>query len=55
MLAIPLYFSMVNYAALLATLNLLRGRTIDRWDTQRTADASSRAPDYVPTQEGNGY
>ncbi len=52
-LAVPLYFSMVNYAALLATVNLLRGRRIDRWETQRPADAPTRAPDYVPTQEGN--
>lgn len=33
--AIPLYFCLVNLAAVVATANLLRGRTIERWDSQR--------------------
>lgn len=34
-LTIPFFFCMVNAAALLATLNVLRGRRIERWETQR--------------------
>lgn len=37
--AIPAFFCMVNTAALMATLNLLRGRRIDLWEPQRQ-DAS---------------
>ena len=33
--AIPFFFCMVNYAALLATLNIVRGRRIERWEPQR--------------------
>lgn len=32
--SIPYYFCMVYAAALIATLNILRGRTIDRWQPQ---------------------
>ncbi|MFN8494892.1 MAG: glycosyltransferase family 2 protein [Caldilineaceae bacterium] len=32
---IPFFFCMVNYASLLATLNIVRGRRIERWEPQR--------------------
>ncbi|MCA9963679.1 MAG: glycosyltransferase family 2 protein [Anaerolineales bacterium] len=32
---IPFFFIMVNYSAMLATINVIRGRRIDRWETQR--------------------
>lgn len=41
---IPFFFCMVNGAALMATLNVLRGRRIDRWETQRQ-DASAPTPE----------
>jgi cellulose synthase/poly-beta-1,6-N-acetylglucosamine synthase-like glycosyltransferase len=34
-LALPAYFCLVNLAALQATLNVLRGRRIDRWEPRR--------------------
>lgn len=36
--AIPFYFVMVNFAALLAALNVVRGRKIERWEPQRVAE-----------------
>lgn len=36
---IPFYFCMVNYASLLAALNVLRGNRIERWEPQRHANA----------------
>lgn len=36
--AIPFYFVMVNYAAFLAALNIVRGRKIERWEPQRVAE-----------------
>ncbi len=35
LLSLPFYFCMVYSAALLATINLVRGRKIDRWEPQR--------------------
>jgi cellulose synthase/poly-beta-1,6-N-acetylglucosamine synthase-like glycosyltransferase len=35
LLALPAFFCMVNAAALLATINLIRGHRIDRWEPQR--------------------
>jgi cellulose synthase/poly-beta-1,6-N-acetylglucosamine synthase-like glycosyltransferase len=40
---IPFFFCMVNAAALLATLNVLRGHRIDFWEPQRQ-EASTPAP-----------
>jgi cellulose synthase/poly-beta-1,6-N-acetylglucosamine synthase-like glycosyltransferase len=37
-LTIPYYFCMVNTAAVIASLNLLRGRQIKRWEPQREAE-----------------
>lgn len=37
---IPFYFCMVNAAALIASINLLRGRKIKRWEPQREAESS---------------
>ena len=34
LMSIPFYFCLVNIAAFLATLNLIRGHQIDRWDPQ---------------------
>jgi cellulose synthase/poly-beta-1,6-N-acetylglucosamine synthase-like glycosyltransferase len=42
---IPFYFCMVNYASLLATLNVLRGNRIERWEPQRQANAEPVAHD----------
>jgi cellulose synthase/poly-beta-1,6-N-acetylglucosamine synthase-like glycosyltransferase len=36
LVSLPYYFCLVNAAALLATLNVLRGRRIDIWEPQRT-------------------
>lgn len=36
---IPFYFCMVNYASLLAALNVVRGNRIERWEPQRHANA----------------
>ena len=44
-LALPAYFCLVNMAALQATLNILRGRRIDRWEPMR---ASGAPPQSVP-------
>lgn len=38
-LAAPAYFVMVNAASLVALWNLVRGRRIDRWDSQRPSGA----------------
>ena len=40
LLALPYYFCLVNVAALVAVLNVLRGRSIERWESQR-ADAET--------------
>jgi glycosyltransferase involved in cell wall biosynthesis len=48
LLALPAFFCMVNAAAGLAALNVLRGRRIDSWEPQRDASPSTRggsAPD----------
>jgi cellulose synthase/poly-beta-1,6-N-acetylglucosamine synthase-like glycosyltransferase len=39
LLALPAFFCMVNAAAGLAALNVLRGRRIDAWEPQRHAEA----------------
>lgn len=41
LLTIPFYFCLVNYAALLATLNVLRGNRIERWEPQRQTKAEA--------------
>lgn len=38
----PFFFCMVNAASLLATLNILRGQRIERWEPQRQAAPGSR-------------
>jgi hypothetical protein len=35
---IPFFFCLVNAASLVATLNLLRGRRINRWEPQRNVE-----------------
>ena len=42
---IPFYFCMVNYASLLAALNVVRGNRIERWEPQRHANAEPVARD----------
>jgi cellulose synthase/poly-beta-1,6-N-acetylglucosamine synthase-like glycosyltransferase len=42
---IPFFFCMVNAASLVAALNMLRGRRIDRWDTGRPYHGALAAPD----------
>ena len=39
-LALPAYFCLVNMAALQATLNIVRGRRIDRWEPMRAPGAA---------------
>ena len=39
-LTLPSYFCMVNAACVLATLNVVRGRRIDRWEPQRASTAA---------------
>jgi hypothetical protein len=43
--SIPFFFCMVNAAAAVATLNLLRGKTIESWEPRREA---------VPARAGDG-
>jgi cellulose synthase/poly-beta-1,6-N-acetylglucosamine synthase-like glycosyltransferase len=38
---LPFYFCMVNYAALLAALNVLRGNRIERWEPQRQTNVKA--------------
>jgi cellulose synthase/poly-beta-1,6-N-acetylglucosamine synthase-like glycosyltransferase len=40
LLALPFYFCMVNAACVLAVLNVLRGKRIDRWEPQRSSGAA---------------
>jgi cellulose synthase/poly-beta-1,6-N-acetylglucosamine synthase-like glycosyltransferase len=40
---IPFFFCMVNTASLLATLNILRGHRIERWEPQRQSAQGSRS------------
>jgi cellulose synthase/poly-beta-1,6-N-acetylglucosamine synthase-like glycosyltransferase len=42
---IPFYFCMVNYASLLAALNVVRGNRIERWEPQRHTNAKPVARD----------
>ena len=42
---IPFYFCMVNYASLLAALNVVRGNRIERWEPQRHTNAEPVARD----------
>lgn len=37
---IPFYFCLVNVAALIASINLVRGRQIKRWEPQREAEST---------------
>lgn len=41
-LAAPAYFVMVNAASLVAIWNIVRGRRIDRWDSQRPSGGGDR-------------
>jgi cellulose synthase/poly-beta-1,6-N-acetylglucosamine synthase-like glycosyltransferase len=43
----PFFFCMVNAASLVATLNMLRGRRIDRWETGRLHLGAPTTPDGV--------
>ncbi|MCB0140068.1 MAG: hypothetical protein KDE50_09200, partial [Caldilineaceae bacterium] len=52
LITIPAFFCMVNGAALMATINVLRGHRIERWEPKRvevetseTADAGGIMPD----------
>ena len=38
---IPFFFCMVNLSSLLATLNVMRGRKIKRWETHRQEDETT--------------
>lgn len=53
--ALPFYFCMVNAACLLATLNLLRGHRIERWEPQRNDEdlPAGRATSSVGTGRGS--
>jgi cellulose synthase/poly-beta-1,6-N-acetylglucosamine synthase-like glycosyltransferase len=48
--SIPFFFCMVNAAAAVATVNLLRGKTIESWEPRREA-AASRAADGVSGEQ----
>jgi cellulose synthase/poly-beta-1,6-N-acetylglucosamine synthase-like glycosyltransferase len=48
-LALPAYFCLVNVAALEATLNVVRGRRIDRWEPERAAARPDGSPESPPT------
>jgi cellulose synthase/poly-beta-1,6-N-acetylglucosamine synthase-like glycosyltransferase len=51
-LALPAYFCLVNMAALQATLNIVRGRRIDRWEPMRAPGAADApAPEELTTLE----
>jgi glycosyltransferase involved in cell wall biosynthesis len=53
-LALPAYFCMVNLAALEATLNVIRGRRIDRWEPRRAPapeEPSEASPVLDPIDE----
>lgn len=44
LVTLPFFFCMVNIASLLASLNILRGHRIERWETQRqTTDVTANA------------
>lgn len=47
----PFYFTMANYAALRAWLQVLRGRQVDRWDSRRSRSASPALQPGVPIPE----
>jgi cellulose synthase/poly-beta-1,6-N-acetylglucosamine synthase-like glycosyltransferase len=49
-LSVPYYFCLVNVAALMAVLNVLCGRKIERWDSQRAELSSDQ---IQPTLVGN--
>lgn len=40
--SVPYYFCLVNLAALVALGNVIAGRKIERWDTQRPADSTTQ-------------
>jgi hypothetical protein len=46
-LALPAYFCLVNIAALEASLNVLRGRRIDRWEPLRSPPGSKESSQAV--------
>ena len=39
--ALPSFFCLVNVASLMATINVLRGHRIDRWEPQRRTGTST--------------
>ena len=47
--AVPLYFCLANYAALCAWPQVLRGRRLDVWDSQRATHAPGEAAETVRT------
>jgi len=47
---LPFYFCMVNYASLLAALNVIRGHRIDRWEPQRQTDTHRFPREGTPTK-----
>lgn len=42
LLSLPAFFMVVNWAALLAAVNVLRGRRIERWEPARASDPHDR-------------
>jgi hypothetical protein len=53
LLALPLYFCMVNAACCIAALNVVRGRRIDRWEPQRAAGAVRGTASPDPSAEAS--
>lgn len=51
LVGVPFYFSMANYAALRAWLQVLAGRRVDRWESGRSREADERRHD--PAVPGN--
>jgi cellulose synthase/poly-beta-1,6-N-acetylglucosamine synthase-like glycosyltransferase len=55
---LPAFFCFVNAASLQAVLNVVRGRRIDRWEPQRTAQVEREDPEAAlrptPTSPGGG-
>jgi hypothetical protein len=54
LLALPAYFCLVNLAALHATLNVMRGRRIDRWEPRRAPIGPSPSSPVGPSPDGPG-
>ena len=54
LLALPAYFCLVNLAALQATLNVMRGRRIDRWEPRRAPAGPSASSPVGPSPDAPG-